>query len=33
MPDLAANVLSYGDNLDIPRRYLPDDAMQLGLRT
>jgi hypothetical protein len=24
MPDLATNVLSYGDNLDILRRYVPD---------
>jgi hypothetical protein len=24
MPDLATNVLSYGDNLDILRRYLPE---------
>ena len=24
MTDLATNVLSYGDNLDILRRYLPD---------
>ncbi len=24
-----ANVLSYGDNLDILRRYLPDDAVDL----
>ena len=24
MPDLATNVLYYGDNLDILRRYLPD---------
>jgi hypothetical protein len=29
MPDLAANVLSYGDNLDIRRRYLPDAAVHL----
>ena len=27
MPDLATNVLSYGDNLDILRRYLPDAAI------
>jgi hypothetical protein len=27
MPDLATNILSYGDNLDILRRYLPDDAV------
>jgi len=26
MPDLATNVLSYGDNLDILRRRLPDAA-------
>ena len=24
MPELASNVLYYGDNLDILRRYLPD---------
>ena len=29
MPDLATNVLSYGDNLDILRRYLPDAAVDL----
>ena len=28
-PDLATNVLSYGDNLDILRRYLPDSAVDL----
>jgi hypothetical protein len=28
MPDLATNVLSYGDNLDILRRYLPDAAIE-----
>jgi hypothetical protein len=33
MPDLATKVLYYGDNLDILRRYLPDDATQLRLRT
>ena len=27
MPDLATYVLCYGDNLDIPRRYLPDAAV------
>ena len=26
MTDLATNVLYYGDNLDILRRYLPDAA-------
>jgi hypothetical protein len=29
--DLATNVLYYGDNLDIQRRYLPDAAVDLGL--
>ena len=29
MPDLATNVLYYGDNLDILRRYLPDAAIDL----
>ena len=29
MPDLATNVLYYGDNLDILRRYLPDAAADL----
>ncbi len=29
MPDLATNVLYYGDNLDILRRYLPDAAVDL----
>lgn len=29
MTDLATNVLSYGDNLDIERRYLPDAAIDL----
>ena len=29
MPDLATNVLYYGDNLDILRRYLPDSAVDL----
>jgi hypothetical protein len=29
MTDLATNVLSYGDNLDILRRYLPDAAVDL----
>ena len=27
--DLATNVLSYGDNLDILRRYLPDASVDL----
>ena len=29
MPDLASNVLYYGDNLDILRRYLPAAAVDL----
>jgi 16S rRNA G966 N2-methylase RsmD len=29
MTDLATNVLYYGDNLDILRRYLPDAAVDL----
>ena len=29
MPDLATNVLSYGDNLDILRRYLPETCVDL----
>ena len=29
MSDLATNVLYYGDNLDILRRYLPDAAVDL----
>ena len=29
MLDLATNVLYYGDNLDILRRYLPDAAVDL----
>jgi site-specific DNA-methyltransferase (adenine-specific) len=29
MSDLATNVLYYGDNLDILRRYLPDAAIDL----
>ena len=29
MPDLATNVLYYGDNLDILARYLPDAAVDL----
>jgi site-specific DNA-methyltransferase (adenine-specific) len=29
MTDLATNVLYYGDNLDILRRYLPDTAVDL----
>ena len=28
-PDLATNVLYYGDNLDILGRYLPDAAVDL----
>ena len=28
MTDLATNVLYYGDNLDILRRYLPDGAVE-----
>jgi hypothetical protein len=28
MPDLATNLLYYGDNLDILRRYLPDAAVE-----
>jgi site-specific DNA-methyltransferase (adenine-specific) len=28
-PDLATNVLSHGDNLDILGRYLPDAAVDL----
>jgi hypothetical protein len=31
MPELATNVLYYGDNLDILRRYLPDAAVDLFL--
>ncbi len=27
MPDLATNVLYYGDNLDILHRYLPDASV------
>jgi DUF2075 family protein len=30
MTDLATNVLYYGDNLDILRRYLPDAAVAKG---
>ena len=30
MTDLATNVLSYGDNLDILRRSLPDAAVDPG---
>ena len=31
MTDLATNVLYYGDNLDILRRYLPDASVdQIG---
>jgi site-specific DNA-methyltransferase (adenine-specific) len=30
MTDLATNLLYYGDNLDILRRYLPDGAVDLG---
>ncbi len=29
MTDLATNLLYYGDNLDILRRYLPDSAVDL----
>jgi site-specific DNA-methyltransferase (adenine-specific) len=29
MPDLATNLLSYGDNLDILRRSLPEAAVDL----
>ena len=29
MTDLATNVLSYGDNLDILRRYLPETCVDL----
>ena len=29
MSELATNVLYYGDNLDILRRYLPDAAVDL----
>ena len=29
MTELATNVLSYGDNLDILRRYLPDAVVDL----
>jgi 16S rRNA G966 N2-methylase RsmD len=29
MAELATNVLYYGDNLDILRRYLPDAAVDL----
>ena len=29
MTDLATNVIYYGDNLDILRRYLPDAAVDL----
>jgi hypothetical protein len=29
MIELATNVLDDGDNLDIPRRYLPDAAVDL----
>jgi hypothetical protein len=29
MTDLATNVLNYGDNLEILRRYLPDAAVDL----
>ena len=29
MADLAANLLCYGDNLDILRRYLPDASVDL----
>ncbi len=29
MPELATTVVSYGDNLDILRRYLPDAVVDL----
>jgi hypothetical protein len=29
LPDLPTNVLYYGDNLDILRRYLPDASVDL----
>jgi len=29
MTELATNVLSYGDNLDLLRRYLPDASVDL----
>ena len=29
LPDLATNVLSDGDNLDILRRYMPDASVEL----
>src|SRR3989337_1952908 len=29
MPDLSTNVLYYGDNLDILRRYIPNDSIDL----
>ena len=29
MPDLSTNLLYYGDNLDILRRYIPSDAIDL----
>jgi site-specific DNA-methyltransferase (adenine-specific) len=29
MPDLATNVLHYGDDFDILRRYLPDASVDL----
>ena len=29
MPDLATNVLYYGDNLDILRRHLPETCVDL----
>jgi len=31
MPELATNLLFYGDKLDILRRYLPDATVDLGL--
>ena len=31
MTDLAINVLCFGDNLDILRRYLPDAAIALDV--
>ena len=29
MTDLATNILYYGDNIDLPCRYLPDAAVNL----
>ena len=33
MTELATNVLYYGDNLDLLRRYLPDSAVDLVYRS